>query len=152
MESNKINQVLPYISTNNISKLNELIYAGVKLVCEKIGMPLMKHEEKIKTRRKIRLETQMKNLRKQAKMIKQRKDTGTCRNNNKKATQERITIQLEVINQNVLAKEGILKRYRQRVKQYRQNRTFKNNERKFYQQVARDDTITYQQLEAKETE
>ena len=29
------------------------------------------------------------------------------------------------------AKKGRLKRYRQRVKQYRQNRTFQNNERKF---------------------
>ena len=42
----------------------------------------------------------------------------------KKATQGKITIQLEEINQNVLAKEGRLKRYRQRVKQNRQNRTF----------------------------
>ena len=48
------------------------------------------------------------------------------------ATQEKITVQLEELNQKVLAKEGRLKRYRQRVKQYRQNRTFENNERKFY--------------------
>ena len=38
-ETNKINQVLTYISTNNITKLNELIYVGVKFVCEKIGIP-----------------------------------------------------------------------------------------------------------------
>ena len=38
-ETNKINQVLPYISTNNITGLNEVIYAGAKLVCEKIEMP-----------------------------------------------------------------------------------------------------------------
>ena len=38
-EMNKINQVLAYISTNNITKLNELIYAGAKVVCEKIGIP-----------------------------------------------------------------------------------------------------------------
>ena len=34
----KINQVLPYISTNNITELNKLIYAGAKLVLEKIGI------------------------------------------------------------------------------------------------------------------
>ena len=44
-------------------------------------------------------------------MIKQRKDTGTCRDKNEKATQGKITIQLEEINQKVLAKEGTLKRY-----------------------------------------
>ena len=57
-------------------------------------------------------------------MIKQRKDAGIFRNKKEKATQEKIAIQLEEINQKVLAKEGRLKRYRQRLKQYRQNRTF----------------------------
>ena len=32
LETNKINQVLPHMSTNNITELNELIYAGGKLV------------------------------------------------------------------------------------------------------------------------
>ena len=39
IETNKINHVLPYIPTNNITELNELIYAGAKLVYEKIGIP-----------------------------------------------------------------------------------------------------------------
>ena len=68
------------------------------------------------------------------------------------ATQGKITVQLEEINQKVMAKEGKLKRYRQRVKQYRQNRTFQNNERKFYQQLRGSDTKTYQQPDIKETE
>ena len=50
-------------------------------------------------------------------MIKERKDAGTCRDKKAKATQEKITIQLDEINQKVLAKEGRLKRYRQKVKQ-----------------------------------
>ena len=41
------------------------------------------------------------------------------------------------VNQKVLAKEGKLKRYRQRVKQYRQNRTFQNNERKIPSTIGR---------------
>ena len=91
-----------------------------------------------------------KNLRKQVKMIKQKKDAGICWNRQEKATREKITVQLEEINQKVLAKEGRLKRYQQRVKQYRQNRTFQNNERKFYQQLGKHtDTKTYQQLDAK---
>ena len=55
-------------------------------------------------------------------------DAEICGNRKEKATREKI-IQLEEINQKVLTKKGRLKRYRQRVKQYRQNRTFKNNER-----------------------
>ena len=47
-ETNKMNQVLTYISTNNITELNELIYAGAKLVCEKIGIPTKSTKEKSK--------------------------------------------------------------------------------------------------------
>ena len=39
IETNKINRILPYIPTNDITELNELIYEGEKLVCEKIGIP-----------------------------------------------------------------------------------------------------------------
>ena len=47
-----------------------------------------------------------KNLRKQAQMVKQRKETGRCRDEKEKAIQEKITIQLEEINQKVQAKDG----------------------------------------------
>ena len=89
---------------------------------------------------------------KKAKMIKQKKDAGIIKNRKEKTTQEKLTIQLEEINQKALAKEGRLKRYRQRVKQYRQNRTFKNNERKFYQQLGGDDNKSCLQPDAKETQ
>ena len=47
-----------------------------------------------------------------------------------RATWGKIAVQLEEINQKVLAKEGRLKRYRQRLKQYRQNRTFQKKKKK----------------------
>ena len=65
------------------------------------------------------------------------------------ATWGKITVQLEEINQTVLAKEERLNRYRQRVKQYRPNWTFQNNERKFYQQLGGSDTKTYKQPDIK---
>ena len=64
-------------------------------------------------------------------MIKQKKDAGICGFKKEKATQEKLTIKLKEIYQKVLVKEERFKRYRQRVKQYRENRTFQNNERKF---------------------
>ena len=48
-ETNKINQIQPYISTNNITELNDLIYAEAKLVWEKWGL-LKKHEQTVETR------------------------------------------------------------------------------------------------------
>ena len=104
--------------------------------CEKL--PSKSTQEKSKPGWEFRLENQIKNLRTQAKMIKQKKDAGIITNRKEKTTQEKLTIQLEEINQKVPAKEGRLKRYRQRVKQYRQNRAFQNNVRKFYQQLGGD--------------
>ena len=91
-----------------------------------------------------------KKQRKQARKI--RKRGAEISGKKGQATWGKITVQLEEISLKLLAKEGILKRYRQRVKQYRKNRTFQNNERKFYQQLGGSDTKTYQQPDAKETE
>ena len=60
IETNKINQVLPYISTNNITELNELIYTGAKLVSEKIGIPSKSTKKKSKPGWEIQIETQKK--------------------------------------------------------------------------------------------
>ena len=57
---NKINQILPYISTNYITELNELIYTGAKLVCKKIGIPSISTKKQSKPGWEIRLETQIK--------------------------------------------------------------------------------------------
>ena len=40
-QSEKVNKLLQYIPTDNITKLNELIYAGANLVNNKIGISLM---------------------------------------------------------------------------------------------------------------
>ena len=34
---------------NSITELNEVIYAGAKLFCEKIAVPPTEHEQKFKT-------------------------------------------------------------------------------------------------------
>ena len=89
-ETNKVNQVLTYISTNNTTELDELIYAGAKLVYEKIGITSKSTKEKSKPGWEFRLETQIKNLRKQVKMQKQKKDAGII--SNRKERQHRINV------------------------------------------------------------
>ena len=61
-ETNKANQVLTYISTNNTTEFNEIIYAGAKLVCEKIGTPSKSTKGKSKSGWEFRLETQIKKI------------------------------------------------------------------------------------------
>ena len=85
-----------------------------------------------------------------SKMIKQRKNTGTCWDKKEKSNSSKMTIRLDRINQKELMKEGRLKRYQDRVKQYRQNRTSLNNKKQFYRKVGRDSMKTYQQPDARE--
>ena len=40
IETEKVNKSLANIPTGYITELNELIYAGEKLLCDKIGVPL----------------------------------------------------------------------------------------------------------------
>ena len=46
---------------NNLTELNEPIYAGAKLVSDKIGAPLKNTNRNLKPRRKIQLESQIRN-------------------------------------------------------------------------------------------
>ena len=110
IETDNINHILPYIPTNNITELNELIYSGAKLICEKIGIPSKSTEKQSKSGWEIRLETQIKKLRKQVRMIKKR-GAGISGGKKEEPTKKKITVQLGEINQKVLAKEGRLKRY-----------------------------------------
>ena len=82
METNKIYlyQILPYIPKDNITELNELIYAGAKLVCEKTGIPKKALRKISNPGWEFQLETQIKNLRKQARMIKQKREAEICGN------------------------------------------------------------------------
>ena len=66
-ETEKVNDLLTNIPTNDITYLNDLIYGGAKLVCEKTGVPLKTAGRKPKPFWELRLESQTKRLRKQAK-------------------------------------------------------------------------------------
>ena len=69
-ETNKVNQVL---ATNNITELNELIYTGAKLVCEKIRIPSKSTKGKSKPEWEFRQETQIKKTTKTGKNDKTKK-------------------------------------------------------------------------------
>ena len=126
---NKINKVIPYKSTNTLTELNQLLYAGVKLVCEKIGIHSKNTKKKSKPGCEIRLEIQIKNLRKQVKMIKQmerclnmleQNGKGNTRNNNNatwgnnpESTGERWKIkEISTKGKTIQTKQNIVKRRR----------------------------------------
>ena len=74
-------------------------------------------------------------------MIKRKRDAEICGNRKEKATREKLTVQLEKINQKALAKEG-------RLKGYRENRTFKTTKEN---SINNWEGVTRKQSDAKET-
>ena len=89
IETTKINHILPYIPTNNITELNELIYAGAKLECENIGIPSKNTKKQSKPGWEIQLETQIKKTTKTSPKDKKERDwnkwkerTGNMEGNN----------------------------------------------------------------------
>ena len=57
-ETGKINELLIHISTKNITELNQLIYVGAKLICDKIGVLPKNTNKTSKLGWEIRLDTQ----------------------------------------------------------------------------------------------
>ena len=129
-ETKKLNDLWINIQTK-IRKLNDIIYAGGKLVCEIIWVLLKTTNRKSKPWWEIRLESLIRKLRQFAKM--QGENMKIYSDEAEKTRQLQRKIQLEKTNQKVLAKEGRLKKYQDRTEQYRLNSTFQNYERKFYQ-------------------
>ena len=128
-ETEKVNDLWRNIPTNNNTELNDWIYPGAKLVCEKIGTPLKSTDKKSKPGWEIRLESQIKELYDKQK-YRQKQNMKIYSDAAEKARQLKRKVQLEETNKKELAKERRLKRYRDRTKQYRQtglSKTTKEN-------------------------
>ena len=80
------------------------------MVCDKIGVPQKTTNENSKPGWEIQLETLIRNLLQQAKMIRQRKNTVTCGDKKEKATKVKITIQLEETNQKATGERRKIKK------------------------------------------
>ena len=103
----------------NISELNKLIYAGVKLITDKIDVPLKNTKSNSKPGWEIRPETQIKKSSTTSKNGKKEEERWNMLGRKGKTTQVKQTIQLEKINPKVLSNEEGVKRYLRWIKQYR---------------------------------
>ena len=106
-KTEEVNDLLTNIPTY-ITELNDLIYAGEKLVSEQIGVPLKITDRKSKPRWELGLKLQIKRLRQQARILKQ--NLKKFAYETEKARQLERKIKLGKTNQKVLAKEGRFKR------------------------------------------
>ena len=122
-----VNDLLTNIPTNDITELKFLIYARAKVVCDKIEVPLKTTNRKSKPGWELRFESLIKKTTITNKDIKTEHWENFGRNWKSTATRtKKKSLRTPTI---ILAKEGRLKRYQDKIKQYRQNRTFQSNEK-----------------------
>ena len=110
----------------DIIKLNELIYAGAKLISNKIGRPLRNPNRQAKPGWEMKLEEQMKKLQQQAKILRKVKHTETQWKEKKpqKITADKSDNKTRRNKSKDIVKDGRHKKYWYKMKQYKQNSIF----------------------------
>ena len=137
-EVNKINSLFSKLVVSNVTEVNDLFYAGAVIVTNN----LVTRRKGKEPWWKRRLENKTKELNKDLGHInslieKERlKYKARKRLENKyKIKQKSLTLVREEIKQRIKATTGKIKRYDNRISQYQQNRTFKNNQGQFYRDL-----------------
>ena len=147
-----INDVLTTIQTASIGETNQLLYSAAVVITEELGYDIRPTSRKPNQspKWKTRLEHQISNWRNDISCLEHLKKAGTLRNAKtkqwliKKYRLETKTIAevIEELKQRVLATAKKIERYEARIKQYRQNRQFNTNQRRFYQSLDDDNNTT----------
>ena len=138
-----VSRILGTVSTTNLTEINDLVFAGVVIVAEKLGVKSSQSQHKDnKPWWKRRLEGQINELRKDLSRIEQM-DRGAMkdsdmRNRLMKKYQIKgkgMSVVKEEIKQRVKAKAAKVKRYDGRVRQFHQNRIFNTNQRQLFKEL-----------------
>ena len=137
-EVRKVNELLKNIESNDVTEDNDLFYLGAALVTKVFEKNKTKDEKK-QSWWKRKLESQFKELNKDLgrlnallqgkKMKKKHQDNLQKRYKMKEKGKPKVK---EEILQRIKAKTGKVNRYQERVSQFQQNRSFRNNEGQFY--------------------
>ena len=140
----KVDTVHGKMKTDNITDTNNVIYAGAVLAQELLGLRKTYQNAKREPWWKRRLEGRVKELCKDLSRVNIMMDGEKIKQRHRTYLQEKYKIKQkgiatvkEEISQRIKATVGKIKRYSDRINQYQQNRTFRNNQGKFYQDLNR---------------
>ena len=144
-EVKELNEVLKKMSTDTITTTNDLMYAAAVIGSENLGVT----REPTKVRKepwwKRRLTTQIEQMRKDLSRIERLKSGHPIKNKCKEDLQRKYWLKekglnhvKEVIKQRIKAKAAKIKRYNERIKQFRENQLFRTDQNRFYKELNGD--------------
>ena len=145
----KVNKVIEHIETRNITETNNPMRAISTFVAEKLGLKRGRREnQQNEPWWKRRIERDINELRKHISIM-DRERKGELRSRRKYLEIEKkyqvdrkgLLVVIEELKQRLTAKAANIRRYEQRIHQYRQNRLFSTDQIRFYQEL--DGGITY---------
>ena len=154
--TNEVNMAIKYITTENITETNNLIYAAMITVSQMMGMVIKETPiKKTKTEKattppwKRRMNDTLQKKRKDLSRLIEVKE-GKLKNAKIKedllqryfrGNSNSITEQIEILKQEVLALKNKIERYSNRCKFYKDNIQFETNQRGFYQDLDKENQI-----------
>ena len=156
----KANAVVKHIPTNNINKTNDLVRAVSAWVAIQLGLKKCSKRSQKDPWWKRRIEGDIKSLRQEVNIL-ERERNGELHYEGKRKykglekkygiRRKGLSTALEELKQRMIAKSAKLKRYEQRIAQYRQNRLFRSDQKKFYNELNGSNGRTCEVPDAGET-
>ena len=151
-EIDAVNSVLKHIETRTITETNKLLVVAANLVTERLGLKRPKEKLTKEPWWRRRIKTKIEQLRKDISRL-ERVVKGECTRANVVESLERKyklskkgkPVVLEELKQRVTAQAAKLKRYDNRITQFKQNRMFESNRKRLFEEiegVQRDYTIS----------
>ena len=144
-ETAKVDKVLSKFKTHNITKTNELFYAGA-VVTNRLAVKTDKVTWRKEPMWKRRLKNKIKEFRKNVSQLEASKDKDICNFRHWERLERKYSIRVKILNvvieelkQRITAIAAKVRRYQGRVDSYRQNRLFENNQRQFYRELDQEE-------------
>ena len=138
------NAVIRHIETDDITQTNKLAMAAVRWVAKEVGVKKSEVGEKKESWWKRRIEIDITNLRRDINRLEKerRGETGGKRkrkinelNTKYRVKKKGINLAIEELKQRLVAKKTKVKRYEQRISQFRQNQLFRVNQKQVYKDL-----------------
>ena len=159
-EMNRVNQVIRHIETKDITETIELIKAATVWVTEQLGLKKTEFRAKKDPWWKRRIEDDIKRIRNDVNIL-QRDVRGELSHKKSEKLQrlkekyrvnkKGIKTVVEELKQRMIAKSAKIKRYDQRINQFRQNRIFSVDQKKIYKELNGSEARTNEVPDAEES-
>ena len=140
-QTERVNEAIKYLRSKSITETNKSVQVASVWVAEQVGLKKVVHRKKNEPRWKRRIEGDIKRLKQDINFLERgsRGELGLKKKHKLSQLSERYGVKrkglralIEELKQRMMAKSAKIRRYEQRIEQFRQSRTFETDQKKIY--------------------